>query len=63
MLTIPLKTQLGAGKHGDTVRSLAGARSAANQIEYINKFKTASPVLTPEVQEAVREFMEEVGRE
>eukprot|EP01031_Cornospumella_fuschlensis_P030849 gene30849-37280_t len=52
---------LGAGKHGDTVRSLAGARSAANQIEYINKFKTASPVLTLEGQDSVREFLEEVG--
>lgn len=34
---------IGGGKHGDLLRLLAGAKSAANQIEYVKKFGTSSP--------------------
>eukprot|EP01039_Chlorochromonas_danica_P006576 gene6576-7266_t len=53
---------LGTGKHGDTVRTLAGGRSAANQIEYINRFGTALPVLSEEDKEAVLKFMNSVQK-
>jgi hypothetical protein len=40
--------QLGSGKHGDAMRLLAGAGSAANQIEYTTKYGSALPVFFTE---------------
>lgn len=42
--------QLGSGKHGDAMRLLAGGGSAANQIEYTNKYGSALPVFFSERQ-------------
>lgn len=46
MCTVPYCSvpQLGSGKHGDAMRLLAGGGSAANQIEYTNKYGSALPV-------------------
>jgi hypothetical protein len=34
---------LGAGAHGDIVRSLAGGKSASNQIEFMKRYGSALP--------------------
>lgn len=39
---------LGGGKHGDLMRVLAGAKSAANQIEYVKKYGSAKPAVIDE---------------
>jgi hypothetical protein len=44
------------------MRSLAGGRSAANQIEYISRFGTAMPVLSEEDEETVIKFMHTVQK-
>lgn len=36
---------IGSGTYGDTLRLLAGGKNAANQIEFISKYGTASPLL------------------
>jgi hypothetical protein len=39
---------LGGGKHGDLMRVLAGAKSAANQIEYVKKYGSSKPAIVDE---------------
>ena len=34
---------VGSGTHGDVVRSLAGAKGAAGQIEYVRQFGSSNP--------------------
>lgn len=43
-----MNLQIGTGSHGDTLRSIAGAGSAANQIEYLTRYGTALPLVDEE---------------
>ena len=39
-------TQITWGKHGDFLRYLGGAGSASQQMEYVNKYGSAEPVVS-----------------
>lgn len=52
--------QVGGGKYGDTLRLLAGGKNAANQIEFINQYGSARPlVITKEEEEGFEKSLTE----